>query len=68
MVEGKGAFELIKGFNEADLGTSVKLMIVGGATYSSKKVTPYIQKCFDKLLKLDGLSTSLFEKIDKALK
>jgi aminopeptidase N len=28
----------------------------------------YIQKCFDKLLKLDGLSTSLFEKIDKALK
>jgi len=55
MVEGKGALELIKGFNEADLGASVKLMIVVGATYSSKKVTPYIQKCFDEAKKNDNI-------------
>ena len=47
MVESKGAYELIKGFNDAGFNDSVKLMIVGGATYSSKKVTPYIQKCLE---------------------
>ena len=46
---------MIKGFNEADLGASVKLMIVGGATYSSRKVTPYIQKCFDEAKKNDNI-------------
>lgn len=55
MVEGKGAFELIKGFNDANLGNHVKLMIVGGATYSSKKTTPYVQKCFDEARKNENI-------------
>lgn len=45
MVGDKGALEVIQAFNRADFDDSVKLMIVGGATYSSKKTTPYVEDC-----------------------
>lgn len=55
MVGNKGAYELIKGFNKANLGRNVKLMIVGGATYNSKKITPYVQKCFNESIKNENI-------------
>ena len=48
MVESKGCIELIRAFNNASFGDSVKLMIIGGATYSSTKVTPYVNLCLEE--------------------
>lgn len=48
MVESKGCIELIRAFNNASFNDNVKLMIVGGATYSSAKQTPYVKKCIDE--------------------
>ena len=47
LVSNKGALELIKAFNMCEFNDSVKLMIVGGATWSSKKKTSYVKKCID---------------------
>lgn len=51
MVGNKGALEVIQAFNLAGFDDSVKLMIVGGATYSSKKVTPYVEDCLKQARK-----------------
>lgn len=48
LVRYKGAIELIKAFNNAGFSDDVKLMIVGGETYASTKVTPYVQECLDE--------------------
>lgn len=48
LVQYKGAIELIKAFKTADFSDDVKLMIVGGETYSSKKITPYVKQCFEE--------------------
>lgn len=48
LVRYKGALELIKAFNNAGFSDDVKLMIVGGETYASTKVTPYVQECLDE--------------------
>lgn len=45
LVRNKGALELIKAFNNAGFDGGVKLLISGGGTYYSKKVTPYIEEC-----------------------
>lgn len=47
LVENKGALELIQAFNACKFESNVKFMIVGGATYSSKKNTTYVKKCID---------------------
>lgn len=51
MVEYKGCLELINAFNSCKFEDDVKLILVGGATYSSKKVTPFVQKCLDEAKK-----------------
>ena len=56
MVENKGCYEVIKAFNEAGFNNNVKLVIIGGATYSSKKVTPFVQKCFDEAKKNENIT------------
>lgn len=48
MVEVKGALELIRAVNALNHEKKVKLLVVGGATYSSTKVSPYVQKCLDE--------------------
>lgn len=48
MVKHKGCLEVIRAFNDAKFDSSVKLVAMGGATFGSKKITPYIQKCFDE--------------------
>ncbi len=55
MVESKGSYELIKAFNQCEFANSVKLLIVGGATYSSKKTTPYVKKCLEEARKNDKI-------------
>lgn len=45
MVGDKGTLEIIRAVNALKPEKHVKLLVVGGATYSSKKVSPYVQKC-----------------------
>lgn len=55
MVANKGALELIKAFNLCDFDSHVKLVIVGGETYSSNKVTVYVRKCLDEAQKNNNI-------------
>lgn len=48
MVADKGAYELISAFNQCNFDENVKLFIVGGSTYNSKKVTAYVKRCLDE--------------------
>lgn len=46
LVQGKGVFELIKGFNKAiKINEEMKLFIVGGVTFSSNIKDEYYEKC-----------------------
>lgn len=45
MVEGKGAYEVICAMNSLKSERCVKLIVAGGATYNSKKQSPYVKKC-----------------------
>lgn len=47
IVPQKGALELIQGFNRVN-DNHIKLVVVGGATYSSGKTTSYVNKCIDE--------------------
>lgn len=46
MTPDKGCLELIKAFKNAEI-SNTKLLVLGGATYSSKKRTHYIDLCFE---------------------
>lgn len=48
MVANKGALELIRAFNMLTNQDNVKLLVVGGATYNSTKVSNYVKKCLDE--------------------
>ncbi len=48
MVANKGALELIQAFNQCEFGKNVKLLIVGGETYDSNKVTNYVRRCLEE--------------------
>lgn len=48
MVENKGAFELIRAINSLEAQKRVKLLVVGGATYNSTKMSPYVKKCLNE--------------------
>lgn len=45
IVEEKGVLEAIKAFKAAKFDHSIKLLIAGGAFYSSSKLTKYMCKC-----------------------
>lgn len=51
MVKNKSPLSLIKAFNSAKFGKTVKLIVCGGATYASKKLTPYVEKCINEAKK-----------------
>ena len=47
MVKGKGALELIQAAQLLQTNRKIKFLIVGGATYNSKKQTQYVNDCFN---------------------
>lgn len=51
MVETKGALELIQAFNQCKFQDDVKLLVVGGETYDSNKVTGYVKSCLEEAKK-----------------
>lgn len=48
IVENKGTYELIRAVNPLQSEKRIVLLVIGGATYSSTKVSPYVQKCLDE--------------------
>ncbi len=51
MVKNKGALELIQAFNRCKFHDDVKLLVVGGETYNSNKVTDYVKSCLEEAKK-----------------
>ena len=47
MVRNKGTFELIQAMALLHTNRKVKVLVVGGATYNSKKKTQYVSDCLD---------------------
>lgn len=55
MVQTKGALELIEAFVSCGFDDSVKLMIVGGSTYSSNKASSYVRQCTELANKFSNI-------------
>lgn len=47
LVEEKGVFPMLQAFVQAEFPQNVKLLVVGGAFYSSDDTTPYMRKCME---------------------
>ncbi len=48
LVKEKGVLELIKAFKKIPTSYNVKLVVVGGTTYSDNRVTEYIKKLYEE--------------------